>query len=40
MNKILYEPRGTMRKLYCKFRGWSYDLDGGRLDGDGRPGVE
>lgn len=32
MNKILYDPRGSMRKLYCKFHGWSYDLDG-RLAG-------
>jgi len=28
MNKIVYDERGNMRKLYCKFHGWSYDLDG------------
>lgn len=28
MNKIVYDERGNMPKLYCKFHGWSYDLDG------------
>jgi phenylpropionate dioxygenase-like ring-hydroxylating dioxygenase large terminal subunit len=28
MNKVVYESRGTARKLYCKFHGWSYNLDG------------
>ena len=28
MNKIVYDERGSLRKLYCKFHGWSYDLDG------------
>jgi len=30
MNKIVYEdqPRGNVRKFFCKFHGWAYDLDG------------
>jgi phenylpropionate dioxygenase-like ring-hydroxylating dioxygenase large terminal subunit len=32
MNKVVYDERGNARKLYCKFHGWSYDLDG-RLAG-------
>lgn len=28
MNKVVYDERGTVPKLYCKFHGWSYDLEG------------
>lgn len=32
MNKVVYDARGHVPKLFCKFHGWSYDLDG-RLAG-------
>lgn len=32
MNKVVYQARGNVPKLYCKFHGWSYGLDG-RLAG-------
>lgn len=28
LNKVAYHPAGTTRKFFCKFHGWSYDLDG------------
>ncbi|HEY0747898.1 MAG TPA: aromatic ring-hydroxylating dioxygenase subunit alpha [Steroidobacteraceae bacterium] len=28
MNKIIYGTHGTARRLFCKFHGWSYDLNG------------
>jgi phenylpropionate dioxygenase-like ring-hydroxylating dioxygenase large terminal subunit len=28
MNQIVYEKRGQVRKFFCKFHGWAYDLDG------------
>lgn len=32
MNQVVYNERGHVPKLFCKFHGWSYDLDG-RLAG-------
>lgn len=32
MNKVVYHSRGHVPKLFCKFHGWSYELDG-RLAG-------
>src|SRR5690348_7763513 len=32
LNKVVYEERGSARKLFCKFHGWSYETDG-RLAG-------
>jgi phenylpropionate dioxygenase-like ring-hydroxylating dioxygenase large terminal subunit len=32
MNQVVYERRGRVRKFFCKFHGWAYDLDG-RLTG-------
>jgi len=32
LNKVVYEPCGKVRKFFCKFHGWAYDLDG-RLTG-------
>ena len=32
LNKVIYEERGRVRKFFCKFHGWAYDLDG-RLSG-------
>jgi phenylpropionate dioxygenase-like ring-hydroxylating dioxygenase large terminal subunit len=28
MNKVAYENCGTTRRFFCKFHGWSYDLNG------------
>lgn len=28
LNKVVYETRGRVRKFFCKFHGWAYDLDG------------
>jgi len=28
LNEIVYDKRGNTRKLFCKFHGWAYDLDG------------
>lgn len=28
LNKVIYEKRGHLRKFFCKFHGWAYDLDG------------
>ncbi len=32
LNKVVYESRGSVRRLNCRFHGWSYDL-AGRLVG-------
>ena len=28
LNKLVYDERGRMPKLYCQFHGWTYELDG------------
>lgn len=28
LNKVVYDYSGKTRKFFCKFHGWSYDLDG------------